>query len=171
MNAEELEAYAAKALHSRALSIGELKEKLLRRAGDPADVDPILSKFKQYGFLNDKKFADAVAISRLENHGLGKARVVRELRQRRVAPTVAQQSVESAFQGVDEVELIEAFLARKFRTVKLSEYLADPKHLASAYRKLRYAGFGSGNTIRVLKRYADEADELEAIEEEPQSGQ
>ena len=106
LNAEELEAYAAKALHSRALSIGELKEKLLRRAGAPAYVDPILSKFKQYGFLNDKKFADAVATSRLENHGLGKARVVRELRQRRVAPTVAQQSVESAFQGVDEVELI-----------------------------------------------------------------
>ena len=39
--------------------------------------------------------------------------------------------------------------------------LQDPKHLASAYRKLRYAGFGSSSAIRALKRYADRADELE----------
>jgi regulatory protein len=166
MNTEQLEAYAAKTLHARALSIGELKERLRQRAEDPADIDPILSKFKQYGFLNDRKFADSVAASRLENQGLGKARVVRELRQRRVAPTVAQQSVDAAFQGVDEIGLIEAYLARKFRSVKLFDYLADEKHLASAYRKLRYAGFGSGNAIRVLKRYAERAEELESIEDE-----
>jgi regulatory protein len=164
--AQELEAYAAKTLQGRALSIGELKQRLLSRAENPADVEPILSKFKQYGFLNDRKFADAVATSRLENQGLGKARVVRELRQRRVAPTVAQQSVDATFEGVDEVELIEAFLARKFKSVKLPEYLRDEKHLASAYRKLRYAGFGSGNAIRVLKRYAERADELESLEDE-----
>jgi hypothetical protein len=44
--------------------------------------------------------------------------------------------------------------------------LRDEKHLASAYRKLRYAGFGSGNAIRVLKRYAERADELESLEDE-----
>jgi hypothetical protein len=43
--------------------------------------------------------------------------------------------------------------------------LAEEKHLASAYRKLRLGGFSSGNSIRVLKRYAAEADRLEGLEE------
>jgi hypothetical protein len=37
--------------------------------------------------------------------------------------------------------------------------------LASAHRKLRLAGFSSGNAIRVLKRHAAEAEKLEGMEE------
>ena len=55
----------------------------------------------------------------------------------------------------------EEYVARKFRGRNLTEYLADPSHLASAYRKLRYAGFGSSACIRVLKRYSDRAEEIE----------
>jgi regulatory protein len=91
---------------------------------------------------------------------LGKARVLRELKQRRVAPALAKESVDAAYSGSDEVEMIEAFLKRKFRTVKMAEYLAEEKHLASAYRKLRYSGFSSSNSIKVLKRYAERAEEF-----------
>ena len=37
--------------------------------------------------------------------------------------------------------------------------------LASVYRKLRGAGFSSGNSIRVLKRYRAEAERLEEMED------
>ena len=168
LEAPALEAYGLKALEGRALSIGELKERLRRRAAHPADVDALLSKFKQYGYLNDRKFADTFAASRLENRGLGKARVLRDLRQRRVAPGVAQQSVDAAFREVNEVELIESFLARKFRHVDLPGHLAEEKRLAAAYRKLRYAGFSSANSIRVLKRYAARAAELDGLEDQPE---
>ena len=67
---------------------------------------------------------------------------------------------------VDEVRLIEAFLARKFRNKPLAVHLEGPRHMASVYRKLRLAGFSSGNAIRVLKRYAERADELASLEDE-----
>jgi SOS response regulatory protein OraA/RecX len=60
--------------------------------------------------------------------------------------------------------MIEAFLKRKFRNVKMAEYLAEEKHLASAYRKLIYSGFSSSNAIKVLKRYAERAEDLEDSE-------
>jgi regulatory protein len=91
--------------------------------------------------------------------------VVRDLMARRVAPAVAQKAVDQAYAAVDEVELIESFLRRKFKGKNLGELLQEPKHLASAYRKLRLAGFSSGNAIRVLKRYAAEAEALEDMEE------
>ena len=43
----------------------------------------------------------------------------------------------------------------------LSEYLKEPKNLASLYRKLRVAGFSSPSSIRVLKAYTARANELE----------
>ena len=157
--------YALKALGARALSISELRQRLQRRAQPSVDLGATLSKLREYGYLDDQRFAESYASARLSNQGLGKMRVLRDLRQRRVAPTVAERAVEQTFAEVDEIALIEQYLNRKFRTVKLSEYLAEPKNLAAAYRRLRYAGFSSGNCIRVLKRFAAEADELEGLEE------
>jgi hypothetical protein len=67
---------------------------------------------------------------------------------------------------VDETGLIENLLSRKYRGKNLGELLREPKNLASAYRKLRVAGFSSGNSIGVLKRYAAEADQLDEMEDE-----
>jgi regulatory protein len=153
--------YAAQVLAARAQSTGELRTRLRRRAARAADVDEVLSYLKESGFLNDRQFAGAYAEWRRENQGLGKARVLRDLRARRVAPAVAQAAVDAVYRGVDEVALIEDFLARKYRGKDLGALLREEKHLASAYRKLRTAGFSPGNAIRVLKRYTAEADRLE----------
>ena len=65
------------------------------------------------------------------------------------------------------MELIEAYLSRKFRGKDLASWLSDDKNLMAAYRRLRYAGFSGGNSIRVLKRYTQQADQLEGSEPEP----
>ncbi len=164
LDAAALWEYALRTVGGRAQSIGELREKLRLRAERAADADEVLRRLKEHGYLDDRRFAEIFAASRLENQGFGRSRVLRDLRARRVAPKVAEQAVRQAYEQVDEVQLIEDFLARKYRKISLAEFLAVPKNLASAYRKLRLAGFSSGNTIRALKRYASEADELESLE-------
>jgi regulatory protein len=166
---EELYEYALRALGGRAHSISELREKLRRRAEREQDIGEVLGRLKQLGYLDDRRFAQSYASWRLERDGFGRLRVLRELRQKRVAPAVADQAVNDAYRGADEVELIQAFLERKFRKLPLHEYLAEPRRLASAYRKLRLAGFSPGNSIRVLKRYSEQAEELESLETD-QSG-
>jgi regulatory protein len=158
--------YAAQALSARAQSLNEMRTRLKRRAAKPEDVAEVLSRLKQAGLMDDSRFADSFANWRRENQGLGKARVVRDLMVRRVAPAVAQKAVDQAYAEVDETSLIESFLSRKYRGKNLGEILREPKHLASAYRKLRVAGFSSGNSIGVLKRYAAEAERLAEMEEE-----
>jgi len=153
--------YAARALSARAQSLSELRTRLKRRAAHQEDVEQVLSRLKDAGFVNDRKFASAFADWRKVNQGLGKTRVLHDLMARRVAPAVAREAVESAYQETDEIAMIEAFLTRKYRGKELGKLLAEQKHLASAFRKLRGAGFSAGNSIRVLKRYAAEADQLE----------
>jgi regulatory protein len=166
LDQEQLTNYAVRALGGRAHSAGELREKLSRRAASAADIDVVLAKLREIGYLNDQRFAENFASARLENQGFGKMRVLRELRQRRVAPKLAEQVTEQAFQDTNETDLIEAFLKRKYRGKQLGPFLAEEKNLGAAFRRLRYAGFSSSASIRVLKRYASRAEELEAMEEE-----
>lgn len=167
LDSEGLMNYAAHALASRAQSLNELRDRLKRRAAQQEDVPEVISRLKQAGFLNDSRFADSFANWRRENRGLGKARVLHDLLTRRVAPAVARKAVEAAYAEADELALIESFLERKYRGKNLGALLNEDKHLASAYRKLRGAGFSAGNSIRVLKRYAAQAESLEGMEDQP----
>jgi len=131
----ELLNYAVRALGSRAHSTGELREKLRRRAERAEDIDVVLAKLKELGYLDDRRFAESYAASRLENQGLGKMRVLRDLRQRRVAPKLAEQVTEKTYQETNETELIEDFLKRRYRGKQLGEFLSVEKNLAAAYRR------------------------------------
>ncbi len=153
-------------LSGRALSVSELKAKLLRRAAQASDVEDVVIKLKDAGYLNDSKLAESFATARIENQSFGKMRVLRDLRGRRVSSTVAEKAVADAFREVDEVVLIERFLGRKYRGKDLGVLLKEEKELASAYRKLRGAGFGMSNSIKVLKRFAAQAEQLENMPEE-----
>lgn len=169
LDAGELYEYAVKTLAGRSHSISELRQKLLRRAEPGTSVEEILLRLKEYGYLNDQRFAESFANSRRENRGFGKVRVLLDLKQRRVAPKLAEEAVNKAFAGRDEVDLIQQFLDRKYRATPLGEFLKDEKNLAMVYRRLRRAGFSHGKSIHVLLRHAKEAARLEEMEpEEPQ---
>ncbi len=165
LDLDHLMNYALRVLGARAYSSGELRQKLVRKAEQAGDVETVLAKLKDSGYLDDKRYADSYASARLENEGHGRGRVLRDLRQHRVAPKLAEQAVNRAYNETDEPALIAAYLERKYRGKDLRLWLAEEKNLSAAYRRLRYAGFSSGNSIRVLKRFAERAEELEDIEE------
>ena|ERR1043166_2540354 len=168
LDEQALMTYAARLLAGRPFSVAEMRTRLRKRAARVAEVDQVIARLKQAGFLNDAKLAGSLATWKRENEGVGKTRVVRDLLARRVAPQVALDAASEAYEGVDEIAMIESFLARKYRGKDLGTLLKEDKHLASAFRKLRQAGFSTGLSIRVLKRYAAEAERLEEIEVEPE---
>ena len=163
LDLEGLMNYAARALSARAYTVSELKARLKKRAVRQEDVEAVLGRLKDAGMVNDRRFAGSFADWRRESQGIGKARVMRDLMARRVAPAVAKEAVEASFEGIDETAMIEAFLKRKYRGKDLGALLQVDKELASAFRKLRGAGFSTGNSIRALKRYAAEAERLEEL--------
>ncbi|HJZ95777.1 MAG TPA: RecX family transcriptional regulator, partial [Candidatus Solibacter sp.] len=69
--------YALRALGGRAHSIGELREKLRRRAERMEDVEATIGRLKESGYLNDERFAEGYAAARLSSDRLGRTRVLR----------------------------------------------------------------------------------------------
>jgi regulatory protein len=153
--------YALHAVSARAFSAGEMRTRLRRRQAAPEVINTVMAKLAEYGYLDDAALAGAYASARKENQGHGRERVLRDLRQRQVPAPVAEAAVAATYEDTDETQLIAAYLARKFRGKILHEYLAEPSHLASAFRRLRYAGFSASNSIKVLRRFSHQADELE----------
>jgi regulatory protein len=153
--------YALRILARRPYSFAEIKQKLSIRSDSPAALTAVLSKLREYGFADDVKFSETFASARLQNQNFGSMRVLRELRAKRVAAGVAQKAIEKTFAGVDETELARRFLERKFRGRNLAELLKDEQHLASAYRRLRTAGFSGRAAFQALKSYSKGMEEFE----------
>jgi regulatory protein len=151
LDSAELLDYAVKLLASRARSSGELRGKLRRRAAGDADVDAALARLKEFGYLDDRRFAESYAAARLDERRTGARRVLRDLRARRVPGDVAEPVVRQVFAGVDEDALIADFLRRKYPR---PDPFPDEKSLASAYGKLVRAGFTPAAAARVLRSFA-----------------
>jgi regulatory protein len=166
LDGEALWEYALRVLGQRALSANELTQKLSKRSESAADVDAVMRKLREYGFADDAKFSEAFASSRLQNRGFGRFRVLRDLRSKRVSGKIAEAAVERTFAGTNERELIQRFLERKYRAKNLEEFLKEEKNLASVYRRLRTAGFSSGNSLSILKRYARQVDDWSPFEDD-----
>jgi len=160
MDRDALWDFAVKALAARAHSTGELKRKLARRAESAADVDAILARLKEYGYLDDARYAEGFASARLQDRGQGARRVLRDLREHRVAPQLAERTVRQVYQDVDEDRLIEDYIRRRLRAVAFT----DRKALAAAYRRLLHAGFSTGAIVRALNRFAKEPELLDGFE-------
>ncbi len=164
--------YAVQALAARAHSSAELRRKLRAKAERAGDVERVVARLKDCGYLSDRRFAETLASARLNNQGFGKTRVLRELRERRVAPSVAEKAVHDAYAQVDETVLIEQYVERRILRGGRGGGLRDEKELASAYRKLLRAGFSHGNALRVLKRHAAKPGQFDEFEPpEPEAGE
>ncbi len=161
---------AVRALTARSSSTDELRFKLRQRAAKIADVDSVIGRLKEVGYLDDKRFAEMFTAIRVENDGFGKARVLHDLRGRRVSAKIADGAIARAFQEKDELEMVAAFVERRMPSVVAGGHTGDDRKLAAAYRRLRRAGFGSGPILTVLKRYAARPELLdEPPEEEPEN--
>ena len=170
LDANALWEYALKVLAGRAHATGELREKLRRRAERAGDIEGVLARLKDHGYLDDRRFAESFAAARLTNDRQGRTRVIRDLRQRRVAPALAEKTVQQVYQGVDEAALIEEWIRRKYRQTPREGLFQEDKEVASAYRRLLHAGFRTGEIVRVLKRFARNPELLDSFEP-PEEGE
>jgi regulatory protein len=156
-----LKAYALRQLAGRALSSGELREKLRRKAENPADVDAVMKELEELRLTDDGRFAGHFASSRASSGTFGRQRVLTDLMRKRVPRKVAEHAVTEAYSETDEPAQVRAWLERKYRGKNLAELLKDPAQLAGAFRRLRTAGFSSAASIRVLKTWDQRAEDLE----------
>jgi regulatory protein len=129
--------------------VNEVRLLLQRKRATKAQIEEILHRLKENGYLDDVKFAQYFAQRRLESDLHGPSRVRRDLAAKRLRPEIADEAVRKTFEDVDETELLRQYIRRK---VRLSKPLTKPATVHSLHQRLLRAGFRSATIIQELRR-------------------
>jgi regulatory protein len=155
--------YALKSLASRMRTERDLRRLMKMRvepgpAGEAA-MDSVVERLKELNYLSDPRFAADYTRLRKENEKLGRRRVQQDLMQKGVGAELVASTLATAYEDVDEVALVRAYIARK-RMNQPSGPNAQ-KETARTLGRLQRAGFSTGAIFKVLRAWGVELEEAD----------
>jgi len=107
---------AIKLLASRSRSVAELRELLLQELGSSKiAVEEVISRLREYGYLDDERFAFGYASLKLRQKPIGRQRLKRDLSMKKVDRAVANQALDLVYGEVSEEELIDRAIEKRTR--------------------------------------------------------
>jgi regulatory protein len=134
-------------LTGRALTVGELSERLRRRGHLPDAIAEAISRLLEFGYLDDRRTAAAWAETAAGMRGLGPRRLREGLARRRLPRDIVEETVAGLFAPGEEARLALAVLG-KWERAKGPADDAAGRH--AAYAHLRRRGFSSAVSRAVL---------------------
>ena len=140
---------AVKALARRARSTAEIRTLLEKKEASRRQIEAVLKRLRENGYLDDARFARYFASARLEEELQGKERVRRDLKARGLPEETAEKAIGRTYQDVDEAALLRQYIQRR---VNLSRAFSKPSAVVSLYRRLLRAGFRSDTIVQELSR-------------------
>ena len=107
---------AVKLLAAKPRSVAELRERLLEKEWtDEAAADYAVAKLSEYGYLDDEQFALSFAQSRVRQKPVGRQRLARDLKNKKLDKETAEQTLEKVFAETPEDTLIDQAIAKRVR--------------------------------------------------------
>src|ERR1043165_2377522 len=107
---------AAKLLAAKQRSVEELREKLsTTRGATKAMVDEAIERLREYGYLDDAKFAQTYASLRLRERPIGRRRLQRDLWLKKVDKQIVESALDEVFESTPEDDLIDRAIAKRIR--------------------------------------------------------
>ena len=152
---------AVKLLAAKPRSIQELRERLLEKQWtDEAAVEYALSKLEEYGYLDDERFAFGFASYRVRQKPVGRQRLARDLKTRKVSKETADAALELVYQETPEEELIARAIEKR---VRLRGRPATRQETKSLYDHLLRLGFSYDLIIRKVREASAAPEEGEDV--------
>ncbi len=137
-------------LSRRRLSRGELRDKLLYRKYDQAEIEALLDHYQELGYLNDESLAVDYAQQRLELKPMGHRLLRMELLKRRLPEDMVEEAVDKAFEQASEEAVAERAISTLLRRTRLKTRL---------WNRLARLGFPYDVIDRVIANHYDEIEE------------
>jgi regulatory protein len=141
-------------LARRELSERQVRERLARREFDEESIDAAVERLKGERALDDRRVALACARSAVRLKGRGRARVLRAVESLGISRDLARAAVDEVFGEIDETELIERALTRRWpRAIGPDPGAAgiDRRELQRIYLALVRQGFPPDRIMQAIK--------------------
>lgn len=107
---------AGRLLAAKARSVEELRERLLEGRGATGPiVDTVIERLREYGYLNDARYAQNYASLRVQQRPIGRQRLERDLRLKKIDQQTVDTALDQVFEATPEADLIDRAIAKRIR--------------------------------------------------------
>ena len=163
LNETGLFEYATGALGRQMRTEADLRRLMTRRV-EPGErgsevIATVIARLREYGYLDDARFAETYARLRQENEKLGVRRVRQDLQQKGVNKELIAETLEARYGQTNEETLARQHLERK--RIRKPE---NEKETARVMRRLVTAGFSTGVIYKILRQWDVPEESLAALD-------
>jgi len=152
--------HAVKLLAAKSRSVAELRERLLEgRQANKAAVEAVIERLREYGYLDDQRYAFGYASLKVRQRPVGRARLERDLMFRKVSGEVAEEALDQVFTETSEAELLDRAIEKRLRLRGQPKTRADAKSLFDHLLRLGFPYELISEKVRAAVRsLSDESD-------------
>jgi len=163
LNEAGLFEYGTRSLGRQMRTESDLR-RLMRTRVEPGErgdavIEAVVARLREYGYLDDVRFAETYARLRQENEKLGVRRVRQDLQQKGVNKELIAETLEARYGQTNEEALARQHLERKRIKKPVNE-----KETARVMRRLVTAGFSSGVIYKILRQWDVPEESLAALD-------
>ena len=121
---------AGKLLAAKQRSVEELKERLLEgRGATKTVVEEVIERLREYGYLDDSRFAQSYASLRVQQRPIGRQRLERDLWLKKIDKPTIEAALDQVFEVMPETDLIDRALEKRIRLRGRPKTRAEAKKL------------------------------------------
>lgn len=121
---------AVKLLAAKPRSVAELRERLLRGKNTNEEiVETVIARLREYGYLDDERFAFGYASYKVKQRPVGRRRLERDLKLKKVETAVANKALERVYAVTPEEQLIDQAIEKRLRIRGKPKNRAEKKSL------------------------------------------
>src|SRR5688572_1393654 len=120
---------AGKLLAAKARSVAELRESLLERCSDKAVVETVIGRLREYGYLDDERYAVSYASSKVRQSPVGRRRLEQSLAMKKIDRSVVDEALDQVFAEIPEEVLIDRAIEKRVRLRGRPKTRAEAKSL------------------------------------------
>ena len=128
----------------------ELVEKL-KRSVSPEIAEETADKMEDYGFLDDRKYAERYAAVLLLQKKLGRRAALWQMQQKGISREAAEEALDAV--GADPLEQLRELVERRY-----ARYLTDEKGVQKVTNALARLGHSYSDIRQVLREYGIKGD-------------
>jgi len=99
------------------------------RGATKGDVDEVIARLREYGYLDDARFAQSYASLRVRERPIGRRRLERDLKLKKVDKQTADAVLDEVFEATPETELADRAIAKRIRLRGKPETREEAKKL------------------------------------------
>ena len=144
---------AAKLLAAKQRSVEELRGRLLEgRGANATNVEEVIERLREYGYLDDARYAHSYASLRVQQRPIGRQRLERDLRMKQIDKSVVDAALDSVFAEKPESDLIDSAIAKRIRLRGRPQTRAEAKKLFDHLLRQGFAFELVGEKVRAASK-------------------